>query len=44
MRDKTREQILKEVEERIKTMVKDHLEAFMREETGDLSGKPSHQG
>jgi putative transposase len=32
MRDKIREQILKEVEERIKTMVQEMLEALMREE------------
>ena len=32
MRDKTREEILKEVEERIKTMVKELLEALMKEE------------
>jgi len=34
MRNKTREEILKEVEERIKTMVKELLEALMREERG----------
>jgi len=32
MRDETREEILKEVEERIKTMVKELLEALMKEE------------
>ena len=32
MREKTREEILKEVEERIKTMVKELLEALMKEE------------
>lgn len=32
MRDKTRKEIIREVEERIKTMVKDVLESLMREE------------
>jgi len=32
MRNKTREEVLKEVEERIETMVKELLEALMREE------------
>jgi len=32
MRNKTREEILKEVEERIKTMVKELLEVLMKEE------------
>lgn len=32
MRNKTREEVPREVEERTKTMVKELLEAFMREE------------
>ena len=34
MREKTREEILKELKERIKVMVKEFLEALMREERG----------
>jgi len=41
MRDKTREEILKEVEERIKTMVKELLEVLMKEERL-LHPRPSH--
>jgi len=46
MRDETREEIVKEVEKRIKTMVKELLEALSPYEgrAGDLPGKPPHQG
>jgi len=44
MRNKTREEIVKEVEERIKTRVKELLESLIGEERGDLPGKPSCEG
>ena len=44
MRDKTHREILKEVEEQIKTVVKGLLEVLMKEERDIYLEKPLYQG